>query len=67
MELLETLRAIATQLEGPYKWHVIAVVVILLTAGITQYIFKTFKWFILVVLLAIFGGGIVWFVALSVS
>jgi uncharacterized membrane protein len=40
------------QLEGPYKWHIIAVVGIVLTGLITKFIFNTFKWFFLIMLAA---------------
>jgi uncharacterized membrane protein YdbT with pleckstrin-like domain len=41
------------QLEGPYRWYVIGGILIVLTAIITRFIFKTFKWFLLIVAAAI--------------
>lgn len=35
----------ALKIEGPYKWYVIGGVIILLTALLTRFIFKTLKWF----------------------
>lgn len=34
------------QLEGPYRWYVTGGVLIILTAIITRFIFKTLKWFL---------------------
>ena len=51
---------IAEQLEGPYKWYVIGIVALILTAGITRFVFKTFKWFVLVMLLALILISALW-------
>lgn len=37
-----------SQLEGPYRWYAISAVVIILTALVTRFIFKTLKWFLLI-------------------
>lgn len=56
--LLALASSIVTQLEGPYRWYIIAGVVLLLTALTTRFIFKTFRWFLLLaVLAAIIIGG----------
>jgi len=36
------------QLEGPYRWYVIGGILIVLTAIITRFIFKTLKWFFII-------------------
>ncbi len=36
------------QIEGPYKWYTIAIVLVIMTAVITRFIFKTLKWFLLI-------------------
>lgn len=41
------------RLEGPYKWYVIGVVVALLTALVTRFIFKTIKWFVIIAAAAV--------------
>lgn len=48
---------IAEQLEGPYKWYVLATVAFILTGLVTRFIFKTLKWFILlmIILLCLIG------------
>lgn len=51
------------QLEGPYRWYVIGLVISVLTAVITRFIFKTFKWFILLILF----GVCIWAVLLFFS
>lgn len=53
MTAQEYLVFILAQLEGPYKWYVIGLGAVLLTALVTRFIFKTFKWFILLAALAI--------------
>jgi len=45
------------QLEGPYRWYIIATAIFLLTAFVSRFIFKTFKWFLfLLVIGAVFIG-----------
>lgn len=44
-------------IEGPYKWYIVAAVVLILSALITQFIFKTFKWFLLIIFGAVLIGG----------
>ena len=42
-----------SQLEGPYKWYVLGGILVVLTALVTRFIFKTLKWFLLIVAAAI--------------
>lgn len=42
-----------SQLEGPYKWYVLGGVLIVLTALVTRFIFKTLKWFLLIAAAAV--------------
>lgn len=44
---------LASQIEGPYKWYVISGVVVVLTALLTRFIFKTLKWFFIIAALAL--------------
>ena len=41
------------QLEGPYKWYAIGVILVVLTAFVTRFIFKTLKWFLILAAAAI--------------
>ncbi len=66
--LVAALSPVVTQLEGPYKWYVMAGVAVILTALITRYIFKTFKWFLLLVLVvALLAGGFSFLLYLSTT
>jgi uncharacterized membrane protein YdbT with pleckstrin-like domain len=47
------------QLEGPYRWYVIGSILVVLTAIITRFIFKTIKWFLVIALAVIVGLTIV--------
>lgn len=47
------------KLEGPYKWYVIGGVLLLLTAVITRFIFKTLKWFFIIMAAVIVGFTVV--------
>jgi len=47
------------QLEGPYRWYVIGSILIILTAIITHFIFKTLKWFVILASAAIIGLTVV--------
>ncbi len=49
-----------SQLEGEYKWYAVALVMFIVTAAITQYIFKTLKWFLLLMLLGVLLFGAFW-------
>jgi hypothetical protein len=40
-------------IEGPYKWHILVGLMILLALFFTRFVFKTVKW-ILIILVAIF-------------
>ena len=51
---------VAEQLEGQYKWYVLGAVLLVITALITRFIFRTFKWFILLLLLGGFLFGMFW-------
>ena len=42
-----------SQLEGPYKWYVLSAVLVILTALVTRFIFKTLKWFLMIAATAI--------------
>lgn len=48
----------ATQLEGPYRWYILGFVLIVLTALVTKFIFKTIKWFLVLSALALIGLAI---------
>lgn len=41
------------QLEGPYRWYVISGILVILTAIITRFIFKTLKWFLIIAAAAV--------------
>jgi|GEM_PF-3593318 hypothetical protein len=41
------------QLEGPYRWYVIGGILIILTAVISRFIFKTLKWFLIIAATAV--------------
>ena len=41
------------KIEGPYKWYVIGAVIVMLTALLTRFIFKTLKWFFIIAAIAI--------------
>lgn len=43
---------VVLQLEGPYRWYIIGFVLIVLTALVTKFIFKTIKWFFVLAALA---------------
>lgn len=59
-DIVSTLAAIAQQLEGPYKWYVIAGVALILTAIITRFIFKTLKWFFILLFIVALALGLIW-------
>lgn len=46
---INDITAFFLQLEGPYRWYVIGGVLVILTAIITRFIFKTIKWFLIIV------------------
>lgn len=50
---LTQVTSFATQLEGPYRWYILGFVVIVLTALVTKFIFKTIKWFLILFALAL--------------
>lgn len=37
-----------TKIEGRYKWYIVAVAIMVLSAIVTRFIFKTLKWFLLI-------------------
>ncbi|MFH1354285.1 MAG: hypothetical protein ABIH36_03265 [bacterium] len=47
------------KLEGPYKWYVISGFLLILTAVITRFIFKTLKWFLIIIAAVVVGFTIV--------
>ena len=53
MVSIEDITSVVTQLEGPYKWYVLGIILVLLTAIMTKVIFKTFKWFFILTALAV--------------
>ena len=59
-DILSAISPLVQQIEGPYKWYIIAGVTALLTALITRFIFKTFKWFLLFILLTACAVGVIW-------
>jgi len=59
MEILPGVVEFFLKLEGPYKWYVIGGVLIVLTALVTRFIFKTLKWFIIIVLAGVVVVAIV--------
>jgi putative flippase GtrA len=44
---------LALKIEGPYKWYIIGGVIIILTALLTRFIFKTLKWFFIIAAIGI--------------
>lgn len=66
MTIEQALQAIALQLEGPYKWYALLVIMGLITALVTRFIFRTLKWFMVIVALVVMAvylwsqlGGVV--------
>lgn len=56
------------QLEGPYRWYVIGFILVVLTAIITRFIFKTIKWFLVIALAVIVGLTVVhYFTAIDLA
>jgi hypothetical protein len=55
---LEDIVHFFSQIEGPYKWYVIAGFVFFLSAILSKIALKTIKWFIIVVCLAIIGAAL---------
>lgn len=49
---LNDLIAFAQEIEGPYKWYILGGIIVLLTAFLTKFVFRTLKWFVLVAALA---------------
>ena len=46
-------------LEGPYRWYVIGGIIVILTAVISRFVFKTIKWFLILAAAAIVTFAIV--------
>jgi len=65
--IIEVLTHLVEQAEGPYKWYVITAVALVLTAGITRYIFKTLKWFFIVIAMATLIFAALWYFADSAN
>lgn len=36
------------QLEGPYRWYVLAAVLVIITTIVTRFVFKTVKWLMVI-------------------
>jgi hypothetical protein len=49
------------KLEGPYKWYAIGVVLVLLTALVTRFIFKTIKWFVIIAAVAALAYAMIYY------
>ena len=58
---ISILAEVAQLLEGQYKWHVIIALILMITAFITRFIFRTMRWF-----LAILAFGFIIFYLWSV-
>ena len=41
------------QLEGPYRWYVLAAVLVIITSLVTRFVFKTVKWLLVIVALVL--------------
>lgn len=52
---LTSLAEFAAALEGPYRWYILGFVLVLLTAVVTKFIFKTIKWFFMLAALVLIG------------
>lgn len=52
---LASLTQFAQLLEGPYRWYLLGFVLVLLTAVVTKFIFKTIKWFFVLAALVLIG------------
>ena len=64
---LPSLALLLQQLEGPYKWYIIAGVIIVLTIVVTRFVFKTIKWLLLLVAVVIIVAAIVVYLYQPVS
>lgn len=60
-QLLANISTALSQIEGPYKWYIIAAGLFILTGIIIKVIFRTLKWFVLLLLFAALILGIFWF------
>lgn len=47
------------QLEGPYRWYVISGILVVLTAVISRFVFKTLKWSLIIAAAAVVVVAIV--------
>lgn len=63
--ILADLMDLALKIEGPYKWYVIGAVVVILTAFLTRFIFKTLKWFLIIAAIGVIVFTIVNYFATS--
>lgn len=50
---VQTLINFVTEIEGPYKWYVIAGAILLLTIIFNRLVFKTLKWVFIAIGLAV--------------
>ncbi len=55
---LASLTQFAEALEGPYRWYILGFVLVVLTAVVTKFIFKTIKWFFVLAALALIAMAI---------
>lgn len=53
MTVEQSLQLIAAQLEGPYKWYALLIIVGVITALVTRFVFRTLKWFLIIVALVV--------------
>lgn len=56
---LAALTQFAQLLEGPYRWYILGFIVVILTALVTKFIFKTIKWFLVLAALVLIALAIV--------
>lgn len=55
---LASLGEFAEAIEGPYRWYILGFVLVLLTAVVTKFIFKTIKWFFVLAAMVLIGLAI---------
>lgn len=66
MPTFEDVTDIVSKLEGPYKWYVLGIILVLLTAIMTKVIFKTFRWFLILAAIVVVGGVVTYYLIPSV-
>lgn len=55
MTVEQALQFIALQIEGPYKWYALLIIMGVITALVTRFVFRTLKWFLIIVALVVIG------------